>query len=401
MNDYRFQPPRTSREKLLHVLAGVVLAGAGYALARVLYGPLTRLDQWRSDVPWHNQILINALNTGQNLDYSSYYWVLQWMAAGQLTPENLRNVAIAVLSAAMAAKLVLLYVGAAMVLRDIPQSMALAVAVFLMIPLDLDGTPQLYLGKFSGAIWHNSTTVYLVPFSIALFFLSYLYLTRAHAPPWLHVAVAVSIFLCGSAKPNYVLVLLPGAAAFLLATWLRSPTEQRKEYALRVGPRYALMLFASVATLLPAYIGMSNDGGVDGTSFKIQPFAVWRVLSDSPPLAALESFLLPLLGLFFVGFRRIGRIVILAAWVTASAVGQFILLAEVRADGSVLGHANWIWGAHVATLILYMTVGPQVLLHWTTLARWKKYILGGLALVQIALGLVYLTHLHSSPLTYT
>jgi hypothetical protein len=73
------------------------------------------------------------------------------------------------------------------------------------IPIDyVFGNPNYYIGYIPPNVWHNSTTIFLMPFALLLFWLSYKQLV---SPNGKRVAlIALLVFLNLAAKPSYFFV---------------------------------------------------------------------------------------------------------------------------------------------------------------------------------------------------
>lgn len=390
----------------LRLRIGLMLAlgAVAYLGASVIYRGLTSLHngKLRSDVLWHNQILIESQRGGESFGYTIYYWILLWLAGGDLDPDHLRGVAVVLLSTLMAVKLMLTFAVVEHFTRRVWVSLCASVALLVMVPIDLDGKPGLYLGKFSGTIWHNSTTALLIPLSVLVFFLVYRYLSAAEVPPWLAPAVALAIAVNAAAKPNYMLVLIPAAGMFCLWLLATTPAAQRARLFVRLSVRYVVILAATAFVLVPVYLGLQESGGVEGSRMGLRPFAVWEALSSSPVLATVESFLLPALITSFLGRVAWRTRMAVFAWLGALfGVLEFVLLAEVRPDGTVLQHGNWIWGAHAAMFLLQVVSVSLAVKHWSDLRIGQRWAIFVVVTLQLLTGVIYLTHLFSGPLTYT
>lgn len=123
-------------------------------------------------------------------------------------------------------------------------------AVFLIaVAFSLPGV-NTYLGQIPPHVWHNSTTMLLMPFAVALFWTSLSFLRSGESPYlwWSLPLIALNI----AAKPSFVLCLFPvlPLAALVRFGW-SAPT------------RRAIALVAAGGAMLAAqsvYIYVVNPG---------------------------------------------------------------------------------------------------------------------------------------------
>lgn len=371
--------------------------------ARIIFIGLTSLNDagfYRSDILWHNDLLIEASRGATLPTYTLYYPLLTLASGGHLSPERLKAVAIVVLSTFMTLKVVAAFCALRYFTGRVWASALAAAVAALLVPLKLDGSAEFYLGRFSGAIWHNSTTVMLMPLAVVVWALTFYYLTEKRVPRWLPWAVALSAAVCAAAKPNYVLVLVPAAFLFCMALLFSNPRVERGAAFRRLARRWAVVAVGAIAVVAPVYLGLLSTGGAEGTTFAIRPLATWFTMDEHPWLRALESFLAPAVATALL-WKTTSRRLLTYSWLgVLVGVTQFALLAEVRADGTTLHHGNWSWGGHTATFLLNVAVLASLLRSWRDLTWWSRALILILIGAQLVLGMVYLTRLYAGAIGY-
>lgn len=372
------------------LVIATVVAGATVPV----YGRIFDLGADFADLSVHSQLLVDSQTTGQQLGYSGYYALLDVLSGRTLDPEALRSATVGLLAASTGLRVGLAY--AFMALSGVRAAVAavLSVAILVMAPLTLPGGDHVYLGKFSPAIWHNSTTILAVPFSLVAFALIARYLEDAHPPRWLHLAVPASLILCAVAKPNYMLALVPAVALWMGCRVVVTPRGQRATEMGRL-LRPALVIGLSAIVVL-GIMYLTTFGGEGITiaglrvSLGVRPGEVWAMLTRNPAWSLVASFLTPLLATLAVWRVARASTRLQLAWLAVTvAVAEFVILAEVLSNGDVLGHANWMWGAQIGTFVLYVVCGTELARRWKDANRWK-WVAAALGVAQVALGVVFL-----------
>ena len=224
--------------------------------------------------------------------YSAWYPLLYVATLGQATGyDDLRVPSVVLLSIAMGAKgaVALWVLGRARARRWV--TLAAVLFVMLVVPLKLGAATNFYLGKVTPTIWHNSTTILAMPFSLLLFVVAVDVLRRAEARWTATAGLAALLVLSLSAKPNYGLLFLPvfGVYALVLAVRGSGPDRWRP-----LG-RYLVVAVVGVAVLGLQYWGTYATGAVTYEN-RLDPLTVWRAFTPDVPLAMAESLLLPVRG---------------------------------------------------------------------------------------------------------
>jgi hypothetical protein len=373
---------------------GVVLLGTGLAAAIFAEQLHLRLV---SDLPAHVRIAAVSIRTGEFPGDALYYLALGAATGLSTSRETLEVAAVALLALCVGAKLAIslrialaelspeLAVAAPRVRALAPAGLAvlvLLVGFAFSIPTD-----RIYLGQFPPNVWHNSTTVFLMPFALALFWCSLQFLrTAATRWLWLTAAALVANVL---AKPSLVLAFVP---VFPIAAWARLRHDP-------VALRRALLLVAGAVALLGAqyaYVYAADPVSehlyaADAPSHvRVAPFDVWGALSSNVPLSIAASLAFPLAALAAYG-RSLARsdMVRYAGGLTIAAVALFALLEEA---GPRKLHGNFAWQADVANYLLFLAVAVQVVRLWpvTRRPRPRDWLVALALLAHVAAGAWFL-----------
>lgn len=375
------------------LLVVVITAVVTYVASHVVFVQLN--DMERGDIHLHNQVVTGESHRAAG--YTIYYNLLSWVAGGSTSPGAVRVASETILASAMAAKAAITLTITWWMTRSLWPSLAVTAFLMVSVPVNLTLSPQLYLGRLTGTIWHNSTTIVLIPVSVLLFFFAVAFLT-AEAPRRAYWVLGPSLIVVdGLLKPNFLLALLPGLALFtaVLVLRLRRRTGVWAA-ALPILGRFLVLALPAAVLLAGQYVLAYQDGGVPYTN-GVRPLATWSLLTASVPggipVVLLESFLLPaLVTLLLWGPSRRYPFLLTAWLVTGVAAAQFAVLAEYTATGELLTHGNWSWGGHVAAYVLYISAAILWIRHHTLLPGWAKALVYVVAATYVATGVVYLMH---------
>lgn len=367
-------------------------------------------DIGRSDLPNHVKLVIESRTGPNQLGYSIYYPLLEFLSGGG-DADALRTAAIAVLAASFGLRaavtwllLTLLNVGTAV---RIVGTFAASVAA----PITISACANPYLGNLSPTIWHNSTTILAAPFALLLFASTCWVLLRkdrSWGPQLLQVALVV---LSGWTKPNYLIAMVPALLLWCLVVVALAGGGGRWRTFVDLWWRAAPTGVAAALVLLVQFLLTYGGDGLQiygqRVTNLVAPFALWNEWSVrfgvNPPWAIFISILTPLVLTVVLWSVRRHRTPLSLAWLgVLVGLAEFSLLAEALQDGTVLFHGNWIWGAQLAMTVLF-TVSVAAFLSEFRSLGWGKWI--GLVLMayQTLIGVRWLQTLlmGASPTTGT
>jgi hypothetical protein len=217
-----------------------------------------------------------------------------------------------------------------------------------------------YLGGIPANVWHNPSTILLMPFAIGLFWSSFLYL-REDRTKWLWVSLILGAFNI-AAKPSFVLCFLP---VFPCAAFLR--------FGMRRELWQSLLLCFGVACLLGVqymYVYVVDPPGSTLTSSSgviVAPLSVWKSYTSEIPRAILASYLFPIVAIAFGG-RVVwqNRAVQYALALALVGLAEYAVLAE---QGARALEGNLTWQAIVTQYILFLTL-VAALIPWLRSKHW-------------------------------
>lgn len=269
-------------------------------------------------------------------------------------------------------------------------------AASLAGPLSVSACEYLYLGKLSPVLWHNSTSILAAPFALLLFASTSRLLLAGERPGWrMQLVQLLLVVASGWAKPNYLLALVPALAVHCGVAVLAAPRGTRAAAFSSLWWRAAPTGLAAVLVLLGQYALTYGGDGLQILGQRVtnvvSPFALWRGWAETyginPVWAVVASLLTPVLltVLVWPAVRR--RTPLVLAWLTvAVGLATFTLMAEALADGTILHHGNWMWGAQTAHMVLFVVLLVAFAQQFRMLP-WPKWAAVGLVALQVVLGM--------------
>lgn len=262
---------------------------------------------------------------------------------------------------------------------------ALILALPIPIAFLVNATLHYFLGSFTPNVWHNSTTIFLMPFAILAFMLQARDFEErdTRRVPAIMLLVVVGIVV----KPSFFFAFAPATALWLVCATQSIPRLVRGSLPVFAGGALTAALYFMIYHLQQGSIHAEASG------IGIAPFAVWKQLIPVAeiPLAVFASFLAPIT-YFALGFRPKRKVWVgYASLLMAFALLLFFLVVET---GPRATHGNFFWQTVVCNYILHMVLAADLLEKWSTGSDRRRVLICGAVFLAMALsGLVYLFRL--------
>ena len=237
-----------------------------------------------------------------------------------------------------------------------------------------------YIGKVTPNVWHNSTTIFLIPFALMLFWLQYKELV-SKTPVSKSTLVKITILIIFNIliKPSFFFVYAPVSALLL---WKKYGLG--KQYIKNIIPILiglpVLYFMHRILFILQAGGYANNEGGL----ILSKPFEAW--LHFAPvwylPITFIHSFALPIS--YAILYRKDfikNKMIIYASLLTVFGLLISILFIE---DGPRKYHGNLMWQNVICSYLLMLSVSACIM---------KKYLLEGMKSLKMKiLGVVFFLH---------
>jgi len=235
--------------------------------------------------------------------------------------------------------------------------------------------------------WQNSTTIFLFPFALALFYKSYCFLQNQTTNLLWQIAIIgfISILI----KPNFMLVF---GLVFPLFALMKFGFSKTFFKIIGVHIIFGLVIIAQFIYTLY----LSKSGAVanyEDVQIVIAPFKAWSKITRSIPISFVLWSSFPVLFLFFY-YKKIrdkGMIQYASAFFLVGFL-IFILLNEQTKTGANVGAVNFLWQAIIVQFILFVVCFKEHLIILNNREYFKKkdYVLFGIQFYYVFAGFMYL-----------
>ncbi len=210
---------------------------------------------------------------------------------------------------------------------------------------------NMYVGKYVGNVWHNSTVVMVFPFSLLLFWKqikSFNNEIKINDILVLNALVLINIAI----KPSFIFVYLPVTAIFILRQFHKSTF---KELAIRFSPLLtgALGIILQYIIIYIFEIGSYNKEPSGVTFSEPFEFARFFLPIEYIPFSFLFSFLLPIFALILNKELLKYRPFVYSIWLLLCSV---LISAFIIESGPRKFHGNFAWQNVICTYLLFLSV---------------------------------------------
>lgn len=228
-----------------------------------------------------------------------------------------------------------------------PPILALSMLFVFVIPIPgyLTDDRYMYIGSYSPNVWHNSTILFLLPFALLLFDLSYKQLQTYNAKRniWILVLIVMNLFI----KPSFFFVFICVYPLMLLYKY-----KFQREFWLSILP-----VFLGGVLLIAQYVviyKINTQVVKDTSSVVFMPFWKNSELKEDMiniPVSMFFSLLFPVL-YTILNLRKLIQNQIF--WYTLlSFVISVLIFFFISESGPRASHGNFYWQIIITTWICF------------------------------------------------
>lgn len=352
----------------------------------------------RTDIQVHLQQIIkinsNEVSYPPNL---LFYFIVNLFSAFSSNKLVLSIVGITLLSSATVAK----YAVSKKIISDLNKKESfeknkiylVALGLFFCFaipePFSVFVLDKMYLGKLVPIVWHNSTTIFLFPFAIWLFWKQLKVFDLSHKTTTkeilvLNILVVLNILI----KPAFLFTYLPITFFFLLH---RIKVDSLKKFLLHLTPLFTGTIFILVQYYL---IYILQKGSFQSETSSVVITAPFEALSLwipmwFIPISFFLSLTLPIFSMIL--FKEIIRYKPFT-YSLFLLVGGIIFSAVLMETGPRMDNGNFMWQNIICTFLLMLStvsfLTPKFLSR--TIKSKKIILLLGLFLLHSLSGILYL-----------
>lgn len=253
-----------------------------------------------------------------------------------------------------------------------------------------------YLGRITPNVWHNSTIIFLMPFSLLLFWKQFkLLVSKSPQTSRLDIfIISFLIILNLLIKPSFFFVYAPITTLFLLKKHKIS-----KSFVYNVLPIVLGMIILFIQYVILYYFEYGVVQTEDSEISISLPFEIWSEFIPPwyIPISIIISLALPLL--YFIFYKKtIRNLNVLGCYALSLALMGILISAFVLEDGPRRLHGNFFWQNVVCAYILMLVISMDVLKKGisTGFKGWRIRVLSFVFLAQFISGFFYIFHILST-----
>jgi len=239
----------------------------------------------------------------------------------------------------------------------------------------------MYIGNYVPNVWHNSTILFLFPFAILLFNLSYQQLQAYNYKRnlWILLLIVLNLVI----KPSYFFVFIISYPILLLVRY-----KFKKEFWMSILPLIIGFFFLILEYWIIYKTGKSS--GSENSSVIFMPFYRNPEFADLGllPVTMVFSLLFPLLySLFNLPFVLKSRLF----WYTLlSFIVSVLIFYFISESGPRASHGNFYWQIVISTWFCFFVALLSLLKDFKTTGKtFKNMFLASVFSVHVIIGIIY------------
>jgi hypothetical protein len=292
-----------------------------------------------------------------------YYWLISFSSFFQ--PELLRYSSTILLGLLVVSRYIIVYVFLRQWYNNVFSITQYNLISLSLIFLSSIFLPQLlyhraYLGSFTPNIWHNSTTIAVMPFALLLFYIT---VNQIKKFSWHRlIMIIVLVNLNASIKPSYLFVY-----ACALPLTLVICKGLSRSFFLQVIPSIAALLIIYILSVL-IYQGEDNSENI---AIQLNPFFVYASWHNNPSLlitfllflaSILTSWAFPLYVFLKKGVKKND---IYSVFSIIGVIGALIISILFAETGIRTFHGNFFWQVYISSFIFFLVAVKQSIFELT------------------------------------
>lgn len=213
-----------------------------------------------------------------------------------------------------------------------------------------------YLGKFTSVIWHNSTTLLSLPFSILLFYYSLIFFEDGNKR--LLGAIYVICVVIILIKPSFIFSFLP---AFIIILFFLEQQFSKTFNICLIGA-LSLIILIMIEKEIIYSDGLLDHiyAGGSTSEIEIKPFFVWLSWSEHPVKDIVVSFLFAKFFVLFY-FKVLIKDLHFIYSTLMLLIGLMIFFSLVETGHRILD-GNFYWQVIISLSIWYLVLVKNFLL---------------------------------------
>ncbi|WP_338767969.1 hypothetical protein WAF17_06800 [Bernardetia sp. ABR2-2B] len=250
-----------------------------------------------------------------------------------------------------------------------------------------------YLAELMPNTWHNSTTIFMLPFSTLLFYLAYkkIFLEKENYTKYINLLAIVCFFI----KPNFTLCFSP---IYFLCIAYKYRLNREFWYALPAVIVPLLLLATQSLHLFSNELGgqyaQKNNGGIT-----IALFQGWNAQMRATDFVTYFKFLFAFLGIYTfpiiygIVYKKYSKLQLLSLFFVLTALSILILFAEI-ANGDYNRDGNFLWQVVMCNYIMMLVFLTHFLKKiFSRQIETKDIVVGAIFFAHFVSGFLYIMYI--------
>ena len=252
----------------------------------------------------------------------------------------------------------------------------------------------MYLGRYPSVVWHNSTTVFLFPFALLLFWKQYklIHVEKIKLLDKDVIICSVLVALNISIKPSFVFVYIPVSVFFVLRYFVKSDI---RKYIIQLIPVFVGMVLIAIQYVSIYHYQTGSLQAADSSVSLGMPFEFARNFIPSwyVPIAIIMSLVFPIVAIWY--YRDILKFKPFLYSLYLLFFGMCISSIVIE-TGPRKFHGNFTWQNIICVYLLMLTTVAFLLPKVFIKERYSKkmIVLGGVFLAHFLSGILYLLKIY-------
>lgn len=206
---------------------------------------------------------------------------------------------------------------------------------------------KFYIGNITPNVWHNSTTILLVPVALVTFWISYLRINSLQKKKNSTLITLTILIIVGLLiKPSYFFVFLISYPIMIMFN-----PSLRQNFLLEILPVLAGLGLLILQYILIYYYQSGNISQGE-SSVTINLFLVWSHLSDNIFLSIMGSLVFPTICLILFFRQSIKSLII--RYATLQYVISILIFITFSEAGPRQYDGNFFWQCTISSYILFL-----------------------------------------------
>jgi hypothetical protein len=255
-------------------------------------------------------------------------------------------------------------------------------SVSMLVVSNLPGGKHWYLGQIPSSVWHNSTVIFLMPFSLLLFVLSYKQLLSPRRASILIITLLCILNIL--IKPSFFFAFAIAYPLMLLRRFGITKSLLHNLFPILIGCLVLIVMYYCI------YIMNFGSLSVEKSGTAVKPFFVWSHFSSNIFTSLVLSLVFPIIFLGLYWKNLLNQLIV--QYSIALYLAGIFIFSLAAETGPREFDGNFFWQSVVCSYILFMVLSSLFVREFriSGLGNWKNMAIFIAFLMQVTSGFAYM-----------